>query len=161
MRTKCIAAKQNFSQIWALQIFCFSLQNFPVPFNICLYRSPKKEVYWQVASNIFPKAWTKKTCQFVNPFLPIQYKNGSGNSHPIPSWKLRECAGETGSDSGVNKKKTRSNSSMKWPDDTKSHTLHDSKQPMAQVSKCCGVCEHAQLNTARHPQSSLKYDSLP
>lgn len=107
MRTKCIAAKQNFLQIWALQIFCFSLQNFPVPFNICLYRSPKKEVYWQVASNIFPKAWTKKNCQFVNPFLPIQYKNGSGNSHPIPSWKLRECAGETGSDSGVNKKKDK------------------------------------------------------
>lgn len=114
MRTKCIAAKQNFLQIWALQIFCFSLQNFPVPFNICLYRSSKKEVYWQVASNIFPKAWTKKNCQFVNPFLPIQYKNGSGNSHPIPSWKLRECAGETGSDSGVNKK--RQDPTAVWSD---------------------------------------------
>jgi len=114
MRTKCIAAKQNFSQIWALQIFCFSLQNFPVPFNICLYRSPKKEVYWQVASNIFPKAWTKKNCQLVNPFLPKHYKNGSGNSHPIPSWKLRECAGETGSDSGVNKK--RQDPTAVWSD---------------------------------------------
>lgn len=114
MRTKCIAAKQNFLQIWACRFFaspCKTSQSR----SISAYIAPqKKEVYWQVASNIFPKAWTKKNCQFVNPFLPIQYKNGSGNSHPIPSWKLRECAGETGSDSGVNKK--RQDPTAVWSD---------------------------------------------
>lgn len=93
---------------------------------ISTYTSPPQKVYWQVASNIFPKARIKRT---VCKSLSSQYshKNSNRNSHPIPSWKLRESASETSSDNGINRKRQRCNNSVKWLYDTKSHILHDSR----------------------------------
>lgn len=64
--------------------------------------TPPKKVYWQVASNIFPKARIKP---FLNPFLPSSHKNSNRTSHPTPSWKLRESVSETSSDDGTNRKR--------------------------------------------------------
>lgn len=124
---------------------------FPVLLNDYLFYPPKK-VYWQVASNIFPKA---RITSFFNPFLPSSHKKSNRNSHPTPSWKLRESASETSSDYGTNRK--RQYGVTVWQ--KKPDLTWQWRQAMTQLSQILQeVCEHAQFNTL---DSSLKYDSLP
>lgn len=128
----------------------FSISAFPWKTSqscwVSTYSSPPPKVYWQVASNIFPKARIKP---FVNPFLPSSHKNSNRNSHPTPSWKLRESASETSSDHGTNRK--RQYGVTVWQ--KKPHLTWQWRQAMTQLSQILQeVCEHAQLNTAGHPR---------
>lgn len=73
--------------------------------STCVSPSPKKTFYWQVASNIFPKARIKRMTVCKSLSSQYSHKNSNKNSHPIPRWKLREGASETGSDNGINRKR--------------------------------------------------------
>lgn len=127
-------------------VFLLFHEKLPSPVEYLLILAPPKKVYWQVASNIFPKARIKP---FVNPFLPSSHKNSNRNSHPTPSWKLRESASETSSDHGTNRK--RQYGVTVWQ--KKPHLTWQWRQAMTQLSQILQeVCEHAQLNTAGHPR---------
>lgn len=110
----------------------FSISAFPWKTSqscwISTYSIPPKKVYWQVASNIFPKARIKP---FVNPFLPSSHKNSNRNSHPTPSWKLRESVSETSSDHGTNRK--RQYGVTVWQ--KKPHLTWQWRQAMTQLSQ--------------------------
>lgn len=78
------------------------MKNFPVLLSSYLYFFPPQKFYWQVASNIFPKARIKS--KTICKSLSSQHSHKNINRKSSNTKLKAESASETSSDDGTNRK---------------------------------------------------------